>query len=322
MEVCTAGALVAPDEPPDRALVLLRRVGVVVGLLFGLGFVALFVADHAAADAGGSPGVATQQDDSSVVGRLAEPLTKPLADGVVKPVADAVAGQVAPVAAAVAQPVVPVVRAGADLVAPVVRPVVDAVASVTAPVLRPVVAAVGPVLEPVVVAVAPVTEPSLTPVLDAAEPVVKPVTDATGLTPVTDAVSGARSQDGLAPVDRALPAPSEVPSPAWSAASTVTRVVREVTVDAWDASGATSVEPVHMASGSPGPPPGLPSSPVQLAVTGGGVAGGMGGSHGGGTAVVGGSAGVVGQWTSSGRSPPGTIVGTAWFGYDDRDHPS
>jgi hypothetical protein len=37
MEVCTAGAFVAPDDRPDRALVLLRGVGVVVGLLFGLG---------------------------------------------------------------------------------------------------------------------------------------------------------------------------------------------------------------------------------------------------------------------------------------------
>jgi hypothetical protein len=62
MEVCTSGALVAPVDRPDWALVLLRRVGVVVGVLFGLGLIALFVADRAAADErSGSTDVATHE---------------------------------------------------------------------------------------------------------------------------------------------------------------------------------------------------------------------------------------------------------------------
>lgn len=320
MEVCTAGAPVAPDGHPGRALALLRRFGVVVGLLFGLGLVALFVADRAAADdRGGSADVAVQK--AGGLGRLTEPLTGPVADGVVRPLADAVA-PVVPVVAAVVQPVAPVVRAGADVLAPVVRPVAEAVAPVTAPLLRPVAEAVEQVLDPVLRAAAPVTGPLLTPVLDAAKPVVTPVADATGLAEVTDAVSGTGSQGTSAPVERSLPAPVAVPRLAPQAVP-VTQVVREVISRA----AVSSVVPVatsgsEMAPGSPGPQPGLPTAPVPFAVTGGGAAGGTSGPHGGDSAVVGFAGGVVGQWPSSGRSPPGTIVGAAWFGYDDRDHPS
>jgi hypothetical protein len=296
MEVCTAGTPAVPDGHPEGALVFLRRFGVVVGLLFGLGLVALVVADRAAADSSGD--VATQADDPSVVGglgRLTEPLTRPVVDGVVRPVAEAV-------------------------VQPVIRPVT----SVIAPVLRPVVAVVATpvtsVLEPVLAVAAPVTGPVLSPVLDAA----KPLTDATGLAPVANAVVGSGSRKSPAPVDRSLPAPSAVSSaPSWTAPAA--RVGHEVTSRA-TVSRAAPVASVHsgqhMSPGSPGPQPGPPTAPVPFAVTGGGVAGGTSGQHGGDAAMLGGAGGVVGQRTSSGRSPPGTIVGTAWFGYDDRDHPS
>jgi hypothetical protein len=229
---------------------------------------------------------ATREDDASVIGGLGgltESLTSPVAE-----VADAVAEPVKPVTAAVGQSVAPVVTA-------VVKPVV----------------------EPVLTAAAPVTGPLLTPVLDA----VTPVADATGLTDVRDdltaEVPGSRSQNGSVPDDWSSQAFSTVSSAQLPAARAVHEVI---------ASAAASVVSVRsgqqLAPSSPGPQPGPPSAPVPSAVTGGGVAGGASGPHGGFTAVVGGSGGVAGLAASSGRSPPGTIVGTAWFGYDDRDHPS
>jgi hypothetical protein len=224
-------------------------------------------------------------------------VTGPVASSVVKPVADAVA-----------EPVAPVVRAGADVVAPVVRPVADVVAPVLRSVVSTVVDPVLPVVEPVLAAAAPVTEPLLTPVLDAAEPVVTPVTDAAGLADGADEVIGTVS--GVqAPVDPSLPAERSV-APVHAAMS-------------HSATPMASVDSgQHVSPASPGPLPGLPTVPVPFAATGGGVAGGTGGPHSGDAAVVGGSGGVVGHAASVGRSPPGTVVGAAWFGYDDRDHPS
>lgn len=272
MEICTVGAGSAPEDRFDRAFVVLRRAGVVLGLLFGLGIVALVVADRAAADdRGGSPPQHADNGEAPVaggLGRLTEPLTGPVAE-IAKPVADVVK---------------PVADVAEPVVAPVVKPVAAAVAPVTdavAPVLRPVVVAVQPVLD----GTAPVTERLLPPVPDAA----KPVPDAPG------------------PVPGAQRSPTEPSTTSKAVRASVTSAVRSTP---------------DMAPGSPGPQPGSPTAPVPFAVTGGGVAGGTGGQHGGDAADVGGPSGVVERWTGSGRGPPGTIVGTPWFGYDDRDHPS
>jgi hypothetical protein len=310
MEVYVSGAVSVPDSHVDRALVLLRRVGVVVGVLFGFGLIAVVMAGRSSAEERGG---ATTGSESGLLSGLTRPVgdvVTPLAD-TIRPVTDVVAE---PVARAVAEPVAPVVRAVTEPLAPVVRPLTAAVAPVTEPLLRPVLAAAAPVLD----AVAPVTEPLLSPVLQ----VVAPVTGATGLD--GDAVAGDVSrQDVVVPVERVQPAAAVTPSA--SVASVVSSQIRE----AWlpgiapmiVSASSPARSPAAVAPVSPVPQPDTPGSPVQFAVTGGGAAGGFGGAHSA-DGLVSGSDGVTPLRDTYGRSPPGTITGVAWFAYDDRDHPS
>jgi hypothetical protein len=307
MEVYVSGAVSVPDSHVDRALVLLRRVGVVAGVLFGFGLIAVVMAGRSSAEERGG---ATTGSESGLLSGLTRPVgdvVTPLAD-TIRPVTDVVAE---PVARAVAEPVAPVVRAVTEPLAPVVRPLTAAVAPLTEPLLRPVLAAAAPVLD----AVAPVTEPLLSPVLQA----VAPVTGATGLD--GDAVAGDVSrQDVVVPVERVLPVAAVAPS-----ASVVSSQIRE----AWFRGIAPVIvsapsparSPAAVAPVSPVPQPDAPGSPVQFAVTGGGAAGGFGGAHSA-DGLVSGSDGVTPLRDTYGRSPPGTITGVAWFAYDDRDHPS
>jgi hypothetical protein len=271
MEVCTVGADAVPDGHADRAFVLVRRVGVVVGVLFGLGLLAVLMADHASAEQSAT----RQVDDTGGLGRLTESLTEPVADAVVTPIVDAA---VTPLAATVVEPLAPVVRAVVEPLAPVVRPVVEAVAPVTEPLLRPV-AAAQPVLDPVVATVAPVTKP-----------VVAAVASATAPVEVSALVVVPGNGSSSAPVVR-------------------------------------FAEPVSVYSGqstapfSPAPRQDVPGPPVHYAVTGGGAVGGSGGAHGADVlpSVL---DGVRSEQDTQVRAPPGTVVGAAWFAYDDRDHPS
>jgi hypothetical protein len=56
-------------------------------------------------------------------------------------------------------------------------------------------------------------------------------------------------------------------------------------------------------------------------VTGGGSVGGSGGTHGA-DALASGADSVLSNQDTQVRGPPGTIMGSTWHGYDDRDHPS
>lgn len=311
VKVCTEGAVSAPDNQAGLLIVLLRRTGVVVGVMFGLGLIALFVADRAAAqERSGDP--ARDGDLERTVVSVTTPLTTPLSD-VVKPVSEHLV-----------EPVVPVIATGAKAVEPVAEPVVTAVKPVTEPVTRPVVAAAKPVLDPVLDAVAPVTAPVLAPVLDAASPVVAPVTEATGADLVTEVVAG----DGT-PSAGAKPAGSpEVVPPAASAVEPVAAPeAAGVPVPERVSMVSASWEPVVARAGVPArwtpavPGSSVPEAPVPNAVTGGGFVGSGGSTHSTDSAV----SDVVAAHPRQdvhGLSPPGTIVGVAWFAYDDRDHPS
>ena len=130
MEVCTDGAETAPYGRADQVVVLLRRVGVVVGVLFGFGLIAVMVADRAAAD---------EQDaatDSTSENELLGAVTEPVTEDVVAPLADTLA------------PVAPVVRAVAEPVVAAVEPVTEPVLELAAPITEPVLAAVAPVADP------------------------------------------------------------------------------------------------------------------------------------------------------------------------------
>lgn len=207
----------------------------------------------------------------------------------------------------------PVVRSGTEALAPAVRPITEAVAPITEPVLRPVFDAVTPVLD----TVAPVTEPLVGPLLRAADPVIEPVAEATGLTPAVSAVSGERPET-VVPQERALPVPVAVPAPApvlvAEAAPARPTAPLEMPV---------VLSPVDQAlmvgSGVPGD---LPVGPVNDSALGtSGSIAGSGHPHSA-DAAVSASAGPLSDDKGGGRSPPGTIVGQPWFGYDDRDYPS
>lgn len=265
--------------------VYVRRVGATAGFLFGFGLLTVVLASNASADEQERPPLGELTAVLSPVGSILEPAA-------------------------------PAVRAGADALAPVVRPLTEAIAPLTEPVLRPVVGVVTPVLD----AVAPVTEPLVGPLLDAAEPVTEPVTEATGLTEAVSAVSGEKSET-VVPQERALPVPLPTPllveevavleRPA--AAPRVAPVEMPVVL--------SSVESVPMVgSDSPDDPPGYPVGPVNGALSTGSVVG-SGGSHGADAAMSAPGARVSDD-TGSGRSPPGSLIGQPWFGYDDRDCPS
>ncbi|MFI7674150.1 hypothetical protein [Actinophytocola sp. NPDC049390] len=296
-----------------RVLLLLRRVGVTAGLLFGLGLITMFMAGQASAEeqrhgGGERPGEESSEGQSRTGAGLLSGLVK--------------------AAEPVLEPVHGVVGAGAETLAPVVRSVtetVEPVTSVLEPVAQPVVTAVSPVLE----VVRPVTEP----VLDAATPVVNPVTEATGLDDSVSAIGGQEAgnqDDVVVPVQRAEPTPR--PVAVMSTENVLGRPVESIARFEQDASGVsspatevTTQRSIHDGpradSGVPGKPPGAPATPVNAAVGGNGSASGSARPHGADTLAPA-SAGAGGAENRSGRSPPGTITGCTWSGYDDRDHPS
>ncbi len=261
-----------------------RRVGVTAGFLFGFGLLTVVLASNASAE---------EQERTELT-------------AVLSPVGSLL------------EPAAPVVRSGTELLAPVVRPVTEAVAPLTEPVLRPVVEAVNPLLD----TVSPVTEPLVGPLLRAAEPVIEPVADATGLTEAVSEVSGERSEV-VVPSERALPVPVAVPSPSPAPVPMPTPVPAPALVADEAALPAAPVVSVPlMGTGTSGDTPAYPVGPVNDAALGtGGSTAGSGGSHGADAAVSAPGSQAADNKGSS-RSPPGTIAGEPWFGYDDRDYPS
>jgi hypothetical protein len=295
----------------DRVVLLLRRVGGTVGFLFGLGLLALLMASNASAEE------APRSVDGSATGQsLLGSVT-----GVLSPGAEAgtpVTGLVDGVA--------PVVRPVTELVAPVVRPVTE----VVAPVLRPVTEAVGPVLRPVTALVAPVTEavaPVLRPVTEVVAPVLRPVTEVvapvlrpvteTVLLPVVGAVAPGMRAETVPVVQQRQPETVVLTdTSSWLDDGVATGTVlpaRDVVDDA--SASVASVDPA-----GPGQTPNAPVGPVGVAPGSGGSFGGFGGAHGA-DAAVSSLGGLLPRNDSSGRAPPGAIVGQPWFGYATRDHP-
>jgi hypothetical protein len=182
-----------------------------------------------------------------------------------------------------------------------VTPLAATVVEPLAPVVRAVVEPLAPVVRPVVEAVAPVTEPLLRPVVAAVEPVLDPVLAT--VAPVTEPVVAA-----VAPA--AIEAPVVVPGDGSSSASVV-----------WFAEPVAVHSGPSMAPFSPAPQQDMPGPPVHYAVTGSGSVGGSGGVHGA-DVLPSVSDGVRSEQDAQVRAPPGTVVGAAWFAYDDRDHPS
>src|SRR5262245_30810792 len=115
---------------PVQALVLLRRAGMVAGLLFGFGLLAMVVADRAAAE---------EQPDSVV-----EPVAP-----VVRTGADLLSPVVRPLTSAVAPVTQPVARTVVTPVAAAAKPVLDTVAPVTDPLVKPLLQAAKPVVAPI-----------------------------------------------------------------------------------------------------------------------------------------------------------------------------
>jgi hypothetical protein len=154
---------VAPAKPAVHLVIVsLRRVGTVVGFLFGLGLLALIsagqasAADRSTSDTDGPVGL------SGLVEDLVEPVS-PVVESVVRLPTDAAT---------------PILRPVLEPVAPVLKPVVDAVAPVAEPL-------VGPVLSPVTEAVgaedavnAPVpSRTERTERTEPATPLIRPVPD-------------------------------------------------------------------------------------------------------------------------------------------------
>lgn len=267
-------------------IVLLRRVGATVGFLFGFGLLALVLASHASAAEVPHGDDGKPGTERSLLGSLRGNLSP-----VTEPVKQAL------------RPVTPAATAVADLAKPVVGPV----AEVVAPVLRPVAEVAAPVLDtvaPVVDAVAPVTEPLAGPLLRAVDPVVEPVTNAVGL---RDEVGGERAEMPGSRPNGALPLP-HLGTPV-----TVATVQQDGGVV--DGAARQLADAVTNRSGQP-----APSSPVGT-VPGGGSVGGFGGSHGA-DAAVSSPGDPLADDSGSGRSPPGTIAGLPWLGYDQPNCPS
>lgn len=291
-------AVFSPNRGPldlGRLTVPLRRVGAVLGFLLGLGLWTLITANTASADTRQNDGAASDHPDSEQL-------------DVVAPVTDLVSSVTEGVGAAV-EPVAPMAHAGTGALAPVVEPIANAVATLAEPVLRPVVTLAQPVLD----AAAPVTEPLAGPLLVAAEPVV-------------GSVSTTAQQDDAVVQQGSLPEPALARAgPVAAAAVTpeVPRTVAEWTDEPrWPApdgvAGATGS--TFRAPEAPGGQPGGPSGPNSVAVGGTAAAGGPGRASDTASAVL-----TLGSGESddrgSGRGPPGSIVGTPWFGVADRDYP-
>ncbi|GAB3450667.1 hypothetical protein [Actinophytocola sediminis] len=285
--------------------VLLRRVGTSVGFLFGFGLLALVMAGNASAD--------DQRPDRErpvpgVVDSVAEVLS-PVTDAV-EPVLE----RLSPVVHAGSEALAPVVKPVAGMVEPMVKPIVE-------PILQPVVSTVTPVLD----TVAPVTEPVVGPLLNAADPVVEPISEATGTTDVVSEITDTGSESTVSP-ERAQPRPEPAPI---RAVTVSPKVVPEVIrwSDAPEAShgdgGHASAADLtwHLGPANPVDTPGVPVVPINAAPGGSGSVGGSGGSHGG-DVVVSSPGSSLADDDGSGRSPPDTIAGHPWFGYDRPACPS
>ncbi len=292
MKVNTDSSNDAATSADHVVVVLLRRGASTMGFLFGFGLLALLLAGNASADEQRSG-----DDGHQRAGGLVGTVT-----GVLSPVTEAVEPLV--------KSVDPLVHTATDAVAPVVRPVAEVAEPLVTPVLRPVVATVTPLLD----TVAPVTEPLVGPLLHAAEPVVKPVAEGTGLTEAVSVVSGQREQENTQPQETIGQQESLLSS----------APVRMSHVDAGErghANVASADSALLTGAGLPGENPGgVPNGPVNAALGGNGAVGGSSGPHSADSAVP--AAGTSPHHNSTGRGPPGAIVGQPWFGYDDRDHPS
>jgi hypothetical protein len=283
----------------DGLVVLFRRTGTTVGFLFGFGLLALVMAGNASAD-DRQPG-----DEQPLLGTV-----------------ESVTGLLSPAtgtAEPVLQPVASVVHTGVAVLAPVVQPIVEMVEPVVAAVVSPVISTVTPALAPVTTVTEPVLDPPET-----AGPPVDPVPTTPSPTDTASAVTD--TQETAAPQQRSGLLSQPGPARSWAVTTSPAAIPG---VKWWsDASHrdgghtrAAFAEPARLSgSGQSDDPPGVLAGPVN-AVLGGGSVGGSGGSHGADAAVSTPSY-PLGRNDSSGRSPPGSIAGQPWFGYDDRDHPS
>jgi hypothetical protein len=279
-----------------QVVALLRRVGVTVGFLFGLGLLALVMAGQASAEE-------AAQDDGAQP-RAGQSLLSPVHD-VLSPVTEPVGRLLEPVVQTAADVVVPVVQPVAEVIEPITE-------SVVGPVLRPVVESVlAPVLTPVVDAVTPVIDP-VAPVADAVEP-------PRGVSTVPEPVSGERQYQR----ETGVPQERAALTPAWvddSTAEVTEWTVRSKPNGVADAS-ASVASVVPDGTGQPGQSPNVPVGPTGVAPGGNGSLGGSGGSHSA-DAAVSAPRGSLSNTDSTGRSPPGTIDGLPWNGYAQPDCPS
>lgn len=302
----------------EQVVVLLRRLGVIVGFMLGFAYLALVTAEEAGADTGGLRGDTVQSeaeaDRGGLLGGVLEPVGA-VASPVLEPVGEAVA---------------PVVEPVAEVAGPVVAPVVRAVEPVVEPVLEPVATAV----EPLVATVAPVLEPVTAPILDAAEPVTEPIADA-GAERVISRIDGDVPSSGIdgdgpssridgdvpssriggeTPAQRNEPQPDVLPEPG------VALVVSDQ-VNSSPASARTSGDVIIRQGGTGVPPPG-PSGPAPGIV---GVSttstAASGGAHHGDNAVSSDSPD-IGYRPVLGRAPPDVGTPSQRSGFDDRNHPS
>jgi hypothetical protein len=281
--------MVYTDISSDGLVVLVRRTGTTAGFLFGFGLLAVVMAGNASAD-DRQPG-----EEQPLLGTV-ESVT-----GLLSPVT----GTVEPVL----QPVTSVVHAGVVVLAPVAQPVAGVVEPVATAVVSPVTSTVTPILH------------SGTAVTERPPNMADPPTDPVPTTPSpTDTASAVTDKtEAMTPQQKARTLPRTGPARSWIASPA------PVPEAWWSSEGghasAAFVAPAQLAgSGGTGDTPGVRTGPFSAAL-GGGSVGGSGGSHGADTAI---STPVysLGHNNISGRSPPGSIAGHTWFGYDTRDHPS
>lgn len=211
--------------------------------------------------------------------------------------------------------------------------------------LSPLTGVVGSVLDPVVSVAAPVAEvvePITAPITEPiTNPASHPAVPAVGDPAATDVPGGPPSHVARPPVAADPPAagtkrtvsPQPVPQrptqppPSWggpvppAAVSEVARRPGGSHRDGRHVSAALDQPAGLSGPGDPGGTPPVLVGPVTALLGGNGSAGGSGGSHAPDAAVlVPGS--VPGAGDRGGRSPPKSVDGQSWFGYDARDRPS
>jgi hypothetical protein len=197
-------------------------------------------------------------------------------------------------------PVSSVVDSGVGVLVPVVQPIVGVVEPITTAVLQPVVSIVTPVVG------SAVTDPVGGPAPSAAD------------SPVAIALETSPPQQMSQWSSRPAPPSGAATSPA--AISEATRWPDSSHEDVGHASAAFAGPARLSGTGDSGDTPGVLVGPAN-ALLGGGSAGSSGGSHGA-DAAVSAPGYPPGYYDSGGRSPPNSIGGQPWFGYDARDHPS